>query len=58
MVYAQPSILLQNDTHKLLWDFEIHTDHLISASRPDFIIINRKREFVKLSTLLSRMTTE
>ena len=27
MVYAQ------NDTHKLLWDFGIYTDHLISARR-------------------------
>ena len=38
----------ENDTHKLLWDFDIHTDHLISASRPDLIIINKKREFAKI----------
>ena len=31
--------VLENDTHKLLWDFDIHTDHLISARRPDLIII-------------------
>ena len=30
-------------THKLLWDFEIQTDHLISARRPDLIIINIKK---------------
>ena len=30
--------------HKLLWDFEIQTDHLISARRPDLIIINKKKE--------------
>ena len=23
--------VLENDTHKLLWDFDIQTDHLISA---------------------------
>ena len=34
--------ILENDTHKLLWDFGIHTDHLISARRPDLIIINKK----------------
>ena len=47
-------------TRKLLWDFDIHTDHLISARRPDVIIINKKkkREFAKLSTLLSHLTTE
>ena len=28
-------------THRLLWDFEIQTDHLISAKKPDLIIINK-----------------
>ena len=36
--------VLKNDTHKLLWDFDIHTDHLISARRPDLIIINKKKK--------------
>ena len=55
-----PASVLENDLHKILWDFDIHTDHLISARRPDLIIINtrKKREFAKLSTLLSRLTTE
>ena len=35
-----PAAVLENDTHKLLWDFDIYTDHLISARRPDRIIIN------------------
>ena len=26
-----PASVLENDTHKLLWDFEIQTDQLISA---------------------------
>ena len=30
--------------HKLLWDFDIHTDHLISARRPDLIIINNNNK--------------
>ena len=34
----------ENDTHKLLWGFDIHTDHLISARRPDLIIINKKKK--------------
>ena len=55
--------ILENDTHKLLWDFDIHTDHLISARRLDLIINKKKkrkkrRELAKLSTLLSRLTTE
>ena len=43
----------ENDTDKLLWDFDIQTDHLISARRLDFIVINnKKREVLKLWTLL------
>ena len=40
--------VLENDTHKLLWDFDIHTDHLISARRPDLIIINKKVRICKI----------
>ena len=39
-----PAPVLENDTHKLLWDFNIQTDHLISARRPDLIIINKKKK--------------
>ena len=53
-----PASVLENDTHKLPWDFSIQTDHLIPARRPNLIIINKKREFAKLSTLLSLQTTE
>ena len=59
-----PAPVLENDTQKLrwhfdIWHFDIHMDHLISARRLDLIIINnKKREFGKLSTLLSRLTTE
>ena len=57
-----PAPVLENDTHKLQWDFNIQTDHLIPARRPDLIIINKKkkkrRELAKLLTLLSRRSTE
>ena len=39
-----PAPVLENDTHKLLWDFNIQTDHLILARRPDLIIINKKKK--------------
>ena len=35
-----PEPVLEDDTYKLLWDFDIQTDHPISARRPDLIIIN------------------
>ena len=55
-----PASLLENDTHKHLWDVDIQMDRLISARRPDLVIINnkKKREFAELWTLLSRLTAE
>ena len=40
--------VLENNTHKLLWDLDIHTDHLISARKPDQIIINKKKRTCKI----------
>ena len=40
--------VLENDTHKLLWDFNITTDHLIPAKRPDLIIINKRKRICKI----------
>ena len=37
-----PKSLLENETQELLRDFEIQTDHLISARRPHLIIIRTK----------------
>ena len=39
---------LENDTHKLPWDFDILTDHQISPRRPDLIIINKKKRICKI----------
>ena len=54
-----PAPVLENDPHKLQWDFNLQTDHQIPARRPDLIVINKnRRELEKLTTLLSRRTTE
>ena len=50
-----PAPLLENDTYKLLWDFDIQSDHLISGRRPDFIII--KKNF-NIKEFAFRLTTE
>ena len=39
-----PKSVLDNETHKLLWDFEKQTDPLILARRSDFIIISKKKK--------------
>ena len=33
--------VLENETHKLLWDFVIQTNHLMSARQPDLVIITK-----------------
>ena len=43
-----PASVLENETYKLLWDFDIQTDHLISSRRPDLIIINKKKRACKI----------
>ena len=43
-----PAPVLGNASHKLLWDFNIQTDHLIPARRPDLIIINKKKRTCKI----------
>ena len=39
-----PAPVLENDTHNPQRDFNIQTDHLIPARRPDLIIINKKKK--------------
>ena len=52
-----PAPVLENDTHKVLWDLNIRTVHLIPTGRLDHIMIKKKkkkkkklnkREFAKL----------
>ena len=49
-----PAPVRENDTHKLLWDFNIQTDQLIPARWPDLIIINKKKRICKIVDKLSR----
>ena len=44
----KPESAPENETHKLLWDFDIQTDHLISARRPYLIIINKKERTCRI----------
>ena len=38
--------VLENETHKLLWDFDIQTDHLNSARRQE--LINKKERTCRI----------
>ena len=34
----------ENEAHKIIWDFEIQTDHLFLARKPDQVIIEKKKK--------------
>ena len=46
--------VLENETHKVLWNFEIQTDYLITTRRTDQVIVNnnnKKRQNLRNSRL-------
>ena len=43
-IYQAHKKLKFYEAHKFLWNFEIQTDHLIPARRPDHVIISRKEK--------------
>ena len=53
-----PESVLENEMHKFFEDFEIQLDQLISATRPDPVIINNKKRIAELWILLSWLTKE
>ena len=42
------SLYIYISINNLLWDFDIHTDQLISVRRPDLIIVNKKKRTCKI----------
>ena len=47
---SQESVL-ENETRKVLWDFEIQTDPLIVTKRPDLVIVNKKKRSYRIVDL-------
>ena len=39
-----PECVLENGKYKILRNFEIQKDHIISARRPDLVIVNNEKE--------------
>ena len=39
-----PESVLENEMYKLIWDFEIQTDHQILVRRPDLAIVKKKKK--------------
>ena len=44
----EPESVLENEDHKILWDFSIQTDHVIEAWRPDLIVVDKKEKSCKI----------
>ena len=40
----KPESVLENKTHKFLWDFEIQTNPLIPAWKADLVLIHQKND--------------
>ena len=43
-----PESILENETHKLFWDFEIQMDHLILTRWTDLVIVNKKKRTCRI----------
>ena len=55
---CKPESVRENETHKILWDFEIQTDHPIPSRRQDLVLINKKKGFVIPWVLPFQQTSE
>ena len=46
-MYKQESVQ-EDETHEVLWDLEIQTEHQILAKRPDPLLIIKKKKILFL----------
>ena len=43
----EPESVLENEDHKILWDFSFQTGHVIELRRPDLVVVDKKRRTCK-----------
>ena len=48
----RPYSIVENNSVKILWDFNIFVDHVISARRPDIVVIDKVSSVVMYPSLL------
>ena len=53
-----PEYVIENETHKILWNFEAQTDHLIPPRKQDLMIINKKKENLPFSVKIREKEKE
>ena len=44
----EPESVLENENHKILWDFSIQTNHVVETRRPDLIVVDEKKRSCKI----------
>ena len=44
----EPKNVLENIDYKIFWDFNIQTDHVIEAQRPDLVVVDKKERSCKI----------
>ena len=44
----EPEKVLENEDHKILWDFSIQTDHVIEPRRLDLVVVDKKEKICKI----------
>ena len=44
----EPESVLEKEDYKILWDFSIHTDHVIEARRLDLAVVDKKERSCKI----------
>ena len=49
--------VMENETYKIFWDFEMQTDHSVLTRRPDLVVVNKKKKKKKrrLNLVTSRV---
>ena len=43
-----PETVLENDSFKILWDFNIQTDHILEARRPDLVVVRKAERLTQI----------
>ena len=43
-----PVAVVENSNVKVLWDFNIYTDHFVTACRPDIVVVNKHQKLVQI----------
>ena len=44
----EPEAVIENNQCKILWDFEVQTDHVIKERRPDLVVVDKEKRICQI----------